>query len=84
MVQGLVTTTSATKIAGDLNLITREMTFEFLRPVSTDETTATDVMFTKLEEQDGRLWACVEAVWHQRGRQAGFAGTTSGLRVEPP
>jgi 3-hydroxybutyryl-CoA dehydratase len=62
MVQGLLTATLPTKIGGDLNFIAREMTFEFLRPVFTGETITTDVTFTKLEEQDGRLWASVEAV----------------------
>jgi len=62
MVQGLLTATLPTKIGGDLNFIAREMTFEFLRPVLTGETITTDVTFTKVEEQEGRLSASVEAV----------------------
>ncbi len=62
MVQGLLTATLPTKIGGDMNFIAREMTFEFLRPVFTGETITTDVTFTKVEEQEGRLWASVEAV----------------------
>ena len=62
MVHGLLTATIPTKIGGDMNFIAREMTFEFLRPVFTGETITTDVTLTKVEEQDGRLWASVEAV----------------------
>jgi 3-hydroxybutyryl-CoA dehydratase len=62
MVQGLLTATLPTKIGGDLNFIARDMTFEFLRPVFTGETITTDVTFTRVEEQEGRLWASVEAV----------------------
>ena len=62
MVQGLLTATLPTKIGGDLNFIARDMTFEFLRPVFTGETITTDVTFTRVEEQEGRLWASAEAV----------------------
>ena len=62
MVQGLLTATLPTKIGGDLNFIAREMMFEFLRPVFTGETITTDVTFTKVEEQERRLCASVEAV----------------------
>ncbi len=37
VVHGLLTATLPTKVGGDLNVLARSMTFEFRRPVYTDE-----------------------------------------------
>ena len=84
MVQGLLTATLPTKIGGDLNFIARDMTFEFLRPVFTGEIITTDVTFTRVEEQEGRLWASVEAVCiNEAGKQV-LVAHIRGFVSNPP
>jgi len=49
MAHGLLTATLPTKVGGDLNLIAREMTFEFLRPVFAGDTITCEVTLIELE-----------------------------------
>lgn len=49
MAHGLLTATLPTKVGGDLNLIAREMTFEFLRPVFAGDTITCEVVLIALE-----------------------------------
>ena len=70
MAHGLLTATLPTKIGGDINLIAREMRFEFHRPVFAGDTILCEVVITELEpgEQYARLssdWRCV----NQNGKE---------------
>ena len=55
MAHGLLTATLPTKIGGDLNLIAREMTFRFHRPVFAGDTIECVVTLTSAEPGDGFL-----------------------------
>lgn len=49
MAHGLLTATLPTKIGGDLNLIARELTFQFHRPVFSGDTVLCEVTLESLE-----------------------------------
>jgi len=49
MAHGLLTATIPTKIGSDMDFIAREMTFQFFRPVFSDDTIVCDVTVAELE-----------------------------------
>ncbi|MEP6921578.1 MAG: enoyl-CoA hydratase [bacterium] len=52
MAHGLLTATLPTKIGGDLNLIARQLTFQFHRPVFSGDTIRCDVTLESLEPDE--------------------------------
>ena len=79
MAHGLLTATLPTKIGGDLNLIAREMTFRFHRPVFAGDTIECVVTLTSAEKGDGFLsivteWRCT----NQHGKDV-MTGGGSGI-----
>jgi len=79
MAHGLLTATLPTKIGGDLNLIAREMTFRFHRPVFAGDTIQCVVTLTSAEQGDGFLaivteWKCT----NQHGKEV-MTGGGSGI-----
>lgn len=52
VVQGLLTATLPTKVGGDHNVLARNMTFEFLRPVFTGDTIICEVKIENYERKD--------------------------------
>ena len=79
MAHGLLTATLPTKIGGDLNLIAREMTFRFHRPVFAGDTIECVVTLTSAEQGDGFLaivteWKCT----NQHGKEV-MTGGGSGI-----
>ena len=52
MAHGLLTATLPTKIGGDLNLIARELKFQFHRPVFSGDTVSCEVTLQSLEPGD--------------------------------
>ena len=79
MAHGLLTATLPTKIGGDLNLIAREMTFRFHRPVFAGDTIECVVTLTSAEQGDGFLdivteWRCT----NQHGKDV-MTGGGSGI-----
>jgi len=79
MAHGLLTATLPTKIGGDLNLIAREMTFRFHRPVFAGDTIQCVVTLTSAEQGDGFLaivteWKCT----NQHGKEV-MTGHGSGI-----
>jgi 3-hydroxybutyryl-CoA dehydratase len=63
MAHGLLTATLPTKIGGDINLIAREMTFAFHRPVFAGDTITCEVTVTELEQAEkyfnlSSTWVC--------------------------
>src|ERR1043166_2838018 len=79
MAHGLLTATLPTKIGGDLNLIAREMTFRFHRPVFVGDTIECVVTLTSAEQGDGFLsivteWKCI----NQHGKEV-MTGGGSGI-----
>ena len=79
MAHGLLTATLPTKIGGDWNLIAREMTFRFHRPVFAGDTIECVVTLTAAEPGDGYLsiqtdWRCT----NQNGKDV-MTGGGSGI-----
>ena len=79
LAHGLLTATLPTKIGGDLNLIAREMTFRFHRPVFAGDTIECVVTLTSAEQGDGFLnivteWKCT----NQHGKEV-MTGGGSGI-----
>ena len=63
MAHGLLTATLPTKIGGDINLIAREMTFAFHRPVFAGDTITCEVTLTAVEPAEKYFhltstWVC--------------------------
>jgi len=63
MAHGLLTATLPTKIGGDINLIAREMTFAFHRPVFAGDTITCEVTLTAVESAEKYFnltstWVC--------------------------
>ncbi len=79
MAHGLLTATLPTKIGGDLNLIARELTFRFHRPVFAGDTIECVVTLTSAEQGDGFIkvvseWRCT----NQYGKEV-MTGGGSGI-----
>jgi 3-hydroxybutyryl-CoA dehydratase len=79
MAHGLLTATLPTKIGGDMNLIAREMTFRFHRPVFVGDTITCLVTLISAEPGDGYLnivtdWTCT----NQHGKEV-MTGRGSGI-----
>jgi acyl dehydratase len=79
MAHGLLTATLPTKIGGDLNLIARELTFRFHRPVFAGDTIDCVVTLTSSEQGDGFIsittdWRCT----NQHGKEV-MTGGGSGI-----
>ena len=63
MAHGLLTATLPTKVAGDLNFIARELTFQFHRPVFAGDTINCEVVLVELEPAEHFMrvvskWVC--------------------------
>jgi 3-hydroxybutyryl-CoA dehydratase len=63
MAHGLLTATLPTKIGGDINLVAREITFAFHRPVFAGDTITCEVTLTALEPAEkyfnvSSTWVC--------------------------
>ena len=63
MAHGLLTASLPTKVGGDINLIAREMTFAFHRPVFAGDTITCEVTLTKVEPTEKYFdlvstWVC--------------------------
>jgi 3-hydroxybutyryl-CoA dehydratase len=81
MAHGLLTATLPTKIGGDINLIAREMTFAFHRPVFAGDTIRCEVKLTALEPTEKYLnltstWVCR----NQDGKEVLTGGGTGIVR----
>lgn len=60
MVQGLLTATLATKIGGDLNVMARTMSFDFIRPVFTDSPIKITLTIEKYDLEEARERIAIE------------------------
>jgi len=79
MVHGLLTASLPTKIGGDLNLIAREMKFQFLRPVFVGDTIQCNVTLVVFEPgEDFNKVASSIVCRNQHGKEV-LAGEASGI-----
>ena len=79
VVQGLLTATLPTKVGGDHNVLARTMTFEFLRPVFTDDTIFCEVKIEQYEKQENNRTAITASFRCKNQKEkevliGGFAG----------
>ena len=79
MAHGLLTATLPTKIGGDLNLIARELTFRFHRPVFAGDTIECVVTLVEARQREGYTdvvseWICT----NQNGKEV-MTGGGSGI-----
>ena len=79
MAHGLLTATLPTKIGGDMNLLARELCFQFHRPVFAGDTIECVVTLLSAEQGDGFLsittdWKCT----NQYGKEV-MTGSGSGI-----
>ena len=84
MAHGLLTATLPTKIGGDLNLIAKEMTFRFHRPVFAGDTIECVVTLTSAIPGDG--FVTVESEWrctNQHGKEVMTGGGGGIIRTLP-
>ena len=79
VVQGLLTATLPTKVGGEHNVLARTMTFEFLRPVFTDDTILCEVRIEQHEKQENNRTAITASFRCKNQKEkevliGGFAG----------
>lgn len=55
LVHGLLTATLPTKLGGELEILAREMTFEFVRPVYTGEPITCELALDSVTEREDRV-----------------------------
>ena len=79
MAHGLLTASLPTKIGGDMNLIAREMTFNFHRPVFAGDTIECVVTLLEATPADG--YTDIDSVWtctNQNGKEV-MTGRGKGI-----
>ncbi|MFA9504853.1 MaoC/PaaZ C-terminal domain-containing protein [Natrinema sp. H-ect1] len=79
LVHGLLTATLPTKIGGDLEVLARTMTFEFVRPVYTGETIACTLTITAVTERDDRYDIEGEVVCENEDGEVVLTASLEGL-----
>jgi len=79
MAHGLLTATLPTKVGGDLNLIAREMSFTFLRPVFAGDTITCEVKLIELEPAEQYTRVGSEFVCHNQHLKEVMTGQARGI-----
>ena len=84
MAHGLLTASLPTKIGGDMNLIARELSFEFHRPVFSGDTI--ECVVTLIEATPGDGYTKIDTVWrctNQHGKEV-MTGRGKGIIRDRP
>ncbi|MGE7674177.1 enoyl-CoA hydratase [Lysinibacillus sp. NPDC094403] len=80
VIQGLLTATLPTKIAGDNNVLARSTKFEFLRPVFTGDTIICTVKIEKYERQENNRTAFIASfLCENQNKKEVLKGDVSGV-----
>lgn len=79
VIQGLLTATLPTKIGGDHSVLARKMTFEFLRPVITNDTIHCEVKIEQFEEQGERTLIAATFICRNQNEKEVLKGAFSGI-----
>jgi 3-hydroxybutyryl-CoA dehydratase len=79
LVQGLLTATLPTKLGGDINYIARQMVFNFLRPVYTQDTIRCEMTITHLEQAEGRINMSADLVCRNQHGKEVLTGHVTGI-----
>ena len=83
MVHSLLTATLPSKIAGDLNFIAHDMSFEFVRPVFVGDTVHCEVTITQLDQQENGTQMSATVFCRNQQGEVVLTGYTTGLVYEP-
>ena len=84
MVHGLLTATLPTKVGGDMNVIAREMQFQFHRPVFAGDTVSCEVTIVALEPADKYTNVRSEFVCRNQNGKEVMSGYALGvIRINP-
>lgn len=79
LVHGLLTATLPTKIGGDLDVLAREMSFDFRRPVYTGERVVCEVTVADVERGDGRADVTARLACHNGDGELVLTGSFDGV-----
>ena len=79
VVQGLLTATIPTKIGGDLEIIARDMEFEFHRPVYTGQRITCELTVESIEEREGRYETTAATVCRRANEETVLRGRIEGV-----
>ncbi|WP_342514381.1 enoyl-CoA hydratase [Sporosarcina sp. FSL K6-1522] len=80
VIQGLLTATLPTKIAGEHNVLARSTRFEFFRPVFTDDTIICEVKIEQYERQENNRTAFMASfVCENQHEKVVLKGDVSGV-----
>jgi acyl dehydratase len=79
LVHGLLTATLPTTVGGDLEMLARTMSFEFVRPVYTGETVTCTWTHDHVEERDDRYEVTADVVCENEDGATVLTGTVAGL-----
>lgn len=79
VVQGLLTATLPTKIGGDLNVVARTMTFEFLRPVYTGDAVTCRATAEDIREREDRIEATIDFTCRNQDGDVVLEGQVEGV-----
>lgn len=82
VVHGLLTATLPTKIGGDLDVLARSMTFDFHRPVYTDEEIRCEVTVERVEESSDRVDVAAALECRNETDEAVLTGEFDGVIFE--
>ncbi len=83
IVQGLLTATLPTRVGGMLDLLAREMVFQFLRPVYTGEPVRCEVTILDLTDSPRGTWMSAHIVCRTAEGQEVLAGHARGVIPRP-
>ena len=79
LVHGLLTATMPTKLGGDLEVLGRSMSFDFLQPVYTGETVTCELEIEAVEESEDRYDVAASVTCENEDGEAVMRGTVEGL-----
>ena len=79
MAHGLLTATIPTKIGGDMNFIAREMTFQFYRPVFSNDTISCNVTVAEIEKVEQLTNIVTTFVCHNQHGKEVMTGVARGV-----
>ncbi|TCT18050.1 acyl dehydratase [Melghiribacillus thermohalophilus] len=79
MVHGLLTSSIATKIGGDLNYIARNMNFEYVRPVFSGDTITCEITITDIEQRDTYKKLSMKSIFRNQDGKEVLTGTSHGI-----
>lgn len=79
VIQGLLTATLPTKVGGDLNVLARKMSYEFIKPVYTGETIVCKVTIEQFEKKNNKIYITTSFVCTNQEEVKVMTGGFSGV-----